>query len=397
MSKENLNNIVDLANNRVICNGITNKNIRCKKYAIGNFMQCYQHLNKIKKYDNNTNDIIKKIDVLINNMNVNNKDMNVNNKDMNINNSMNVDIKETEINKEENKENYISEGTYSKVYFDKDDKNIVEKHLTLFNAGTVNELMFYREYIDSAINNFPKLYNTIIDPSKDLLILKLSYEGETLHRVANKLKYGNRLKVLPSLIDQFIDILNWFENKRLIHMDIKPDNICWGKSPIEDLNPIIKIIDFGFVIPDVAYKRSHIGTHCFADPSYFYKRLHNIKYDVFSFGLTLMFWISKKIIQKDIRNINKDSDIYAELGSLEDIKKNMDVKDQKYLNAIEWMLKLDETMRFSPKDLLVLKRTNYNLDTRKDIVDSRVINAIFEKCDILPEYHLDTFKTYFKL
>ena len=93
--------------------------------------------------------------------------------------------------------------------------------------------------------------------------------GLDLFEHVKKFGYFTETTVKPIVI-QILSIINSIHSKKIIHMDIKPENICWGNSPIyNNINPTIKIIDFGFVIPEIDRKRSHIGTYSYADPTYF--------------------------------------------------------------------------------------------------------------------------------
>ena len=195
----------------------------------------------------------------------------------------------------------IGAGAYGTIYRVKDsERNLIEKHMNVISCGTFTEIAFFKKYcMDKKTSLFPILNKIWYEKRGEnvFVVISMSDEGKTLDTVAKELSYSERISHLPEMIVQFGQILQWLKSKNLIHMDIKPNNICWGNNP---KRPQLKLIDFGFAIPVLDIVRQSIGTHNFADPSYFVERVHSISYDTFSAGLTLFYWLIKIFVTQSI-------------------------------------------------------------------------------------------------
>ena len=92
---------------------------------------------------------------------------------------------------------------------------------------------------------------------------------------------------IQSIIIQIIDGLEYLHQQKIVHCDIKPDNIS---LKYENNNWIVKIMDFGIAgivnIPNINYK--YYGTDLYLAPEFDsedYKPL--IESDIYSFGIVL--------------------------------------------------------------------------------------------------------------
>ena len=235
--------------------------------------------------------------------------------------------------------------------------------------------MFNEIAILTTFNNeefIPKLIKIFIE--NDLLIITMSYEGPTLSNKQHDLDDYLRIKYFNKIIVQMGYILKWLKSNRIIHMDIKLSNICWGLHE----EPNLKIIDFGFAIheiPDLV--RFHCGTYTFADPSYLQPRVHNSGYDMYSTGIMLFYWLTSYIY--NTQHLNGDPNKllrqigYYKLIHLPNINKNT-------INLLKRMINYDENLRSSPDDLININNVNIQKIKLKEIIPTTE-NIFKELCD----------------
>ena len=273
----------------------------------------------------------------------------------------------------------IGSGTYGKVYRTEE---YVEKHMKINTTGVFNELYFYKKYKSGKF--FPKLLDAYLKHNdKTTVILKLSYEGNTLASSVLTFDFGKRVSMLPELISQFGRILRWLSRNMIIHYDIKPANVCIKFTTANTF--VIKLIDFNFTIPIVRKNFLHVGTHVFADPSYHKRKNHTTQYDVFSSGMTLFYWLLKKYASetsiKDGTFLNSEFDI-ASLKKL--------IPDH-LINVLIKMVDINEKTRIkqsdipdfvNPKIQITLKESNHNIYYEHIIYNCIInINELPDSCD----------------
>lgn len=135
----------------------------------------------------------------------------------------------------------------------------------------------------------PKLHNISIQEDKKFVI-KQDYAGITLHEWARKNSFETRIKCLKKFLYQFSRMLYWMKKHHIIHMDIKPGNVCVSDEKL-------KLIDFGHCCPKYYNSVSYYGTEEYADPIYLNDD-DNIPnhycYDMFGVASTLYYVIFKK-------------------------------------------------------------------------------------------------------
>ena len=246
----------------------------------------------------------------------------------------------------------IGEGAYGKIYKIANKTPIfIEKHIKLINCGTLTEIAFYKKYCSDKTKIpewFPILYNIYHKKksSSIFIVIEMSYEGNTLDIVSKELVYVERIAHLPEMIKQFGLILKWLKSKNLIHMDIKPNNVCWGNNP---MRPNLKLIDFGFVIPVLDTERHNVGTYNFADSSYFNKRIHSPSYDTFSAGLTLFHWLIQLYVSPEI--IKQGDQMLLSYLLVDTLALHVPLN---YLNILKHMIIADENYRITPEHIISL-------------------------------------------
>lgn len=283
----------------------------------------------------------------------------------------------------------IGEGTYGEVYIHNiNSRKYVTKIADI--ATSIVEIAFFKKICNKKNTFFPYLYDMYIN-NKNIHII-MSYCGMTLHDKAFNLSFSERIGYLPQLFEQMINILTWFDSNNLIHMDIKPSNICWG---LHD-EPYLKIIDFGFVSYANDIKKHHIGTHVFADPSYHKYRNHETSYDVFSTGLTLICWLTKAHLnEKNIISLGLDDDLkLLDMIPTSLIYEHPNINREIFTSILQ-MIKLDEKKRFNiydynlhqelidmtkhTPDIEDIENLKINKDNTSSIEDHNIIENI-KKC-----------------
>jgi serine/threonine protein kinase len=120
--------------------------------------------------------------------------------------------------------------------------------------------------------------------SKDEKFIYLAmplYENGSLKSLMDKRFLSSREIIKYSL--QFLSGLNHIHTKKLLHFDIKPENILLSNS-----NQAI-ISDFGLAeyTGRYGFSKIHGTTAVFAPPELFIQAEHNLKYDIYQAGITL--------------------------------------------------------------------------------------------------------------
>ena len=212
---------------------------------------------------------------------------------------------------------FIGNGSYGNVYKNND---IVTKVMNSydqedkleFNEINMNEVMFLSTYrhvpfipkYKSAKLNIKDAKNN--DSELSTIEVNMEYCGITLEKYSTKIPYNDRLKLIPSLMTQLSRIMVWMKSQNIVHVDIKPANMCID-------NDIIKLIDWGFVTRlNKKYNKSIYGTKIFCDPYTIKNKILTREYDMFSCGISLCFFLTKSYADNKwidmISNFTADDD-----------------------------------------------------------------------------------------
>ncbi|KAG8643476.1 proline-rich receptor-like protein kinase PERK15 isoform X2 [Manihot esculenta] len=173
--------------------------------------------------------------------------------------------------------------------------------------------------------NLIELLGYCIDGPNRFLILEYFPNGSLkykLHESQNVLDWKKRMKIAIGSA-RGLEYLHEQCNPKIIHLDIKPNNI------ILDHNFEPKISDFGlstfFTDDDSDIDESYIGwTPGYTDPAIFQSKKYSDKFDVYSFGITLLELITGR------KPIHKGLDIVTWVNPL--IKKAL---DGEYVNFVD--------------------------------------------------------------
>ena len=259
---------------------------------------------------------------------------------------------------------FLAQGTYGKVY--KCSDNTVKKYLNIFEHGTVNEIYMYLKY--SACQFIPKLL--VVGIEGEQIVLNITYEGPTICDYAKTVTYVKRCALLPYFINQIGEMARWLKARSIIHYDIKPSNLC-----IDPETHLLKLIDFNFTIPTVRKKFDHCGTYIYCDPSYHKNKskTHSIQFDIFSFGMCLINWISKT--DHDICKVKTNEELRAVIN----IELYLEGTTIDIMHIILSMIDLNENTRMKAENIPILPYKSCIDDDEKKEERRRKIKLLVKK------------------
>ncbi|CAG9329599.1 unnamed protein product [Blepharisma stoltei] len=234
-----------------------------------------------------------------------------------------------------------------------------------------DEIQILREFHDTGDNTFLKLYGCYYNentekadrPHELHIIMEFcpSTLNEEIQKRKAKKKYYSAQKIL-----KYLDVLargyNLLKTRRIVHRDIKPDNIFIGhdkRLKIADFNTSIKV---DHTINTVNFEENYTisGTTSYFAPEMLrayelYKRhqgdrkfIHNpLKSDVFSLGITLL----EAATLENIKGLNSFSDSNLQ----EHINRfiNEKIQDEDLNRILKSMLQVDPERRPSFRDLII--------------------------------------------
>lgn len=227
--------------------------------------------------------------------------------------------------------NFLAAGTHGKVY--KVSEKKVQKKMNIYEDGeflttTLSEICFLNSF---SVDFIPKIYETIF--TKDEVILEQEYGGQTLSDFSKSLPYVERLNLIKPILYQMARMLYWMEENNVVHMDIKPANMCI------DENKKLYLIDWGHSCPRYNEAPSYYGTELYADPSYLDEDnglAADYNYDVFGMACTMYYFLRKS---------HPDE---TKVLSWDFLKSHV---DDKIINLLREMSNLDSFKRISGKTL----------------------------------------------
>jgi len=176
--------------------------------------------------------------------------------------------------------------------------------------------------------------------------------GLNLMKYGSKLRLMDRILLIEPILLQFSKFLMFLKTNKIIHMDIKGENICVNK------HGNLIFIDWGFAGLHLGeqhqrYADCYVGTHSHADPKYIKSPTKiNPAYDVFAMAMTIISFIRQKTIdlKKDINeSLTMDMNIlllYQDIYKLYGYERG-----SKYVEILNSMLELDESKRITAEEL----------------------------------------------
>ena len=143
----------------------------------------------------------------------------------------------------------IGSGVTGRVYLVKDEKTGLTCALKMLHSplGYIkySELEGFQHEFEILKNlNHPSIAKVfdfgVTEESSHLYIVTEFVEGKDLFEYAE----GKSIEVIEELFVQALRALNYIHSKKIIHLDIKPQNML----VVDHGSPTLKLIDFGFDI-----------------------------------------------------------------------------------------------------------------------------------------------------
>ncbi|NCQ42735.1 MAG: protein kinase [Cyanobacteria bacterium] len=151
--------------------------------------------------------------------------------------------------------------------------------------------------------NIIKLHEVYLDNNFVYLVEEYCKGGDLFDYI--KMQRYFTEKKAASIMYQLLSALNHLHNKKIVHRDIKPDNIVFIESKSNDI--IIKLIDFGTsIIKNQEPLTKELGTIYYIAPEVFNNN-YDEKCDVWSAGVILYIMLCgnppfKGVRDKEIKN-----------------------------------------------------------------------------------------------
>jgi serine/threonine protein kinase len=268
----------------------------------------------------------------------------------------------------------LARGSYGKCYIN-NERTIVKKQIKIKYYGVLNELLFLNTFCTEKIEEFLPLLHKF-EVHKKKIVLAMSYEGHNLEYFAKKVQLSDKLTLMPSFIIQIFSMLKWLKKNKIIHMDIKPENICIS-YPTDLTNPKLKLIDFGFTIPYTDSSMLYYGTPSFAEPTYFSTRKHSYRYDMYCAGITLFYILNRRYIHYEnildgkYKSLLNELNYYKILKEIALLNKNNENENENenekidqslYVKFLRRMITYDEKSRISADTFIDIDLMKSNLE-----------------------------------
>jgi len=266
---------------------------------------------------------------------------------------------------------YISSGGFGKVYEvlncellnmsieRQKSQNLFVKKMDVKYEENLREICFLSTY--KHVPFITQIVKTEIDIKNKTMDMYMKNAGLSLRELCDKINLEDRIKIVPHLIIQFARVLIWMKQEKILHCDIKPRNICI------DENKNVKIIDWGFVQKTIPMKKYTIGTELFYDP-YTWEQKIDYSSEMFAFGLSICYFITKSLDYDKYHNFCLNYDIYEienkckSKEANEEVLKIIDIEKIKplmfssfhsniYYEMLLSMIYIDPTYRIDMNDL----------------------------------------------
>ncbi|CAL5985694.1 Kinase [Hexamita inflata] len=140
--------------------------------------------------------------------------------------------------------------------------------------------------------NILSFYETFVQDGKLHIVLEYADGGDLQSEIEQRIKTKQYFKEdeILSILVQCLCGLNYLHSNKIIHRDIKGQNILKFKNPNDESRPFYKIADFGISkVLHSQYELAHsfIGTPLFMAPEIWLKQDYNDKTDIYSLGCVL--------------------------------------------------------------------------------------------------------------
>ena len=202
-------------------------------------------------------------------------------------------------------EELLGEGGMGSVYKVKD---FVENRISALKL--IKEKIFSNKAIDRFKNEFKlvinldhrniiEVYDFDVYKKIDTYFITMEYiEGENLNRsfydMSNKNKYDILMQISRGL--------NYIHSRRIVHFDIKPDNIILVRNEEKDSYQV-KIMDFGLASLLEEFTGKVRGTLSYIAPEVMLKKEVDYRADLYSLGMVIYHLFSNKLPFEEFTSI----------------------------------------------------------------------------------------------
>lgn len=167
-----------------------------------------------------------------------------------------------------------------KIYREKVDWERIEKSLelamTLQHPNLMKCYSFFHDRIATSRNSLTG------KSSVHIIALLESLSGDNLYQA-----YVNCNETFSHYLSQLIGALKYLHGKKIVHGDIKPDNILVVQGKV-------KLIDYDFLSREKDVKKGRMGTPLFSAPEIYQKKRVTCKSDLWSLGVTIYYCLTGK-------------------------------------------------------------------------------------------------------
>jgi serine/threonine protein kinase len=238
------------------------------------------------------------------------------------------------------------------------------------NAITNYEMEVYDKLKSLSHENIETIYDIVVTPKFYFIVIEyingvnlLEYKTKSVSDQCNIIINN---KKLITIINQILDGMKYLHKMRIIHGDVKLENIMI-------CNDNVKIIDFDlarilknqdeYILADHIY-----GTENYIAPESFDLKVYSKKTDLWALGIVLYklitnkfpyidkpdkichFYIKNNFKKLDFEELNKYKSIYS-INIIDDIKKLLEFKDEKRLSI--------SNIKFQCDDSIVIDQDSY--------------------------------------
>jgi serine/threonine protein kinase len=204
-------------------------------------------------------------------------------------------------------------------------KSLFETQPAIFQ-GVANEISVLRRLNHP---NIVKLYKVYETRTQVKLVMEYLPAGDLLQKIQKKKRFteAETLKFMGKLLQT----LNFLHEQKIVHRDLKLDNIALFSGRLEDF----KIIDFGLA-SDCEYGLSQkCGTPGWIAPEVLQGCIYDCKVDVFSAGVLMHTMLAGKFLfhgksEKEILKMNSDADFNEKIMEI----RNVSQKTMRFLQKL---------------------------------------------------------------
>ena len=288
--------------------------------------------------------------------------------------------------------NYIGQGSFSKVYKGLDDKNNNYAIKKIYKKNDIKYLNLIEKEIEimKKLNhkNIVKLYDEIYTEKYIYLIMELCDNDLNTYIHNNDLSEN----IIKNIMKQLIEVLKYIMDNNIVHRDLKPHNILINKDNT------LKLADFGFAkeFKETLLTNTICGSPLYMAPELLNNDKYNIKSDLWSVGVILYEMVMKEHPFKalninELTNVvNKNKVLFLNVNinsGCKDLIEKLLIVDSN--NRLEWDELYKNSWIYDNTETNIETNTETNIETNtetnieKNTETNTEINKLKEDINIL--------------